>query len=335
MDTLEVNKVIAAVLVSGIAFMVAGFVADAVVSPKELEKPVLKIAMQATQPSAAAAKPAPIPPITPLLAKADIAKGKQYVEQVCAACHNYTAGAGAKVGPDLYDVVDRERASVPGFDYSSGLKKLGGKWTYHNLNIWLFDPQGLVPDTRMSFPGIKNTQTRADVVAFLRTLSPHPVPLPSAAEVAAATKAAAPPAPAPAPAKAAAAKPAAGPSLPTLLAKADVAKGKQYVEQTCAICHNYSPGAGAKVGPNLYDVVGRPRASEKGFNYSSALKKLGGDWSYANLNAWLTDPQKVAPGTMMAFPGIKNDQTRADVIDFLHTLSPHPLPLPKPVAGSP
>jgi cytochrome c len=337
MDTLEVNKVIAAVLVSGIAFMVAGFVADAVVRPKELEKPVLKIAMQAAQPSqTAAAKPAPVPAITPLLAKADVAKGNQYVEQVCAACHNDTAGASAKVGPNLYDVVDRKRGSVAGFDYSSGLKKIGGEWTYHNLNLWLFDPQAVVPDTRMTFAGIKSTQTRADVVAFLRTLAPHPVPLPSAAEVEAASKAAAPAAPAPAPAQpAAAVQPAAGPSLPALLAKADVAKGKQYVEQSCAICHNYSAGAGAKIGPNLYDVVGRPRASEKGFNYSSGLKKLGGDWTYANLSSWLTDPQAVAPGTMMAFPGIKNAQTRADVIAFLRTLSAHPEPLPTPAAGKP
>src|SRR5574340_322963 len=160
MDSLEVNKVIAAILVGGIAFMVAGFIGEAMISPTELKQPVLKIAMQ-TEGATAAAKPAPVPPIIPLLAKADVKKGQEFVDTVCAACHNTTANAGAKIGPDLYNVVDRPRASVKGFDYSSGLKALGGNWTYHNLDLWLYDPQAVVPDTRMTYTGIKQTQTRA------------------------------------------------------------------------------------------------------------------------------------------------------------------------------
>ncbi len=197
MDSLEVNKIIAAVLVAGIAFMVAGFIADAVVSPRELAKPVLQIAMQAEQSSqSAAAKPAPVPAISPLLATANVKAGQQFVEEVCAACHNYTAGGGAKIGPDLYNVVGRPRASVAGFNYSSALKSLGGTWTYHNLNLWLHDPQVVAPGTLMTFAGIPQTQTRADVIAFLRTLSSHPVPLPAAAPAKAAAPAPAPAAPA-------------------------------------------------------------------------------------------------------------------------------------------
>ncbi len=192
MDSLEVNKIIAAVLVAGIAFMVAGFIADTAVSPTELAKPVLQIAMQAEQAGQpAAAKPAPVPAITPLLAKADVKAGQQFVEEVCAACHNYTAGAGAKIGPDLYNVVGRPRASVAGFNYSSAIKSLGGTWTYHNLNLWLDDPQVVAPGTLMTFAGIPQTRTRADVIAFLRTLSSHPVPLPAAAPAAPAQPAAA------------------------------------------------------------------------------------------------------------------------------------------------
>jgi cytochrome c len=207
MDSLEVNKLIAAVLVAGIAFMLAGFIADRVVSPTELAKPVLQIAMQAQQAGQpAAAKPAPVPAIAPLLAKADVKAGQQFVESVCAACHNYTAGAGAKIGPDLYGVVGRPRASVAGFNYSSALKGLGGTWTYHNLNLWLHDPQSVAPGTLMTFAGIPQTQTRADVIAFLRTLSTHPVPLP-AATPAKPTPSSAKPVAAPAAAKPAAAKP--------------------------------------------------------------------------------------------------------------------------------
>ncbi len=211
MDSLEVNKIIAAVLVAGIVFMLAGFIAEAVVSPTELSKPVLQIAMQAEQASQpAAAKPAPVPSIALLLRTADVKKGQAFVEEVCAACHNYAAGAGAKIGPDLYGVVGRPRASVAGFNYSSALKGLGGTWTYHNLNLWLFNPQAVAPGTLMTFAGIPQTQTRADVIAFLRTLAPHLVPLPAAAPAKPAAAPAASPAPSPAqsPGKAAAPAPA-------------------------------------------------------------------------------------------------------------------------------
>ena len=340
MDSLEVNKIIACVLVAGIAYMVSGFIGEALIQPGKLAKPAFMVA-EKSAPKAAAAKPAGVPPIAPLLASANVKAGQQFVEEVCAACHNYTKGAGAKIGPDLYDVVDRSRASVPGFDYSDAIKKLGGKWTFHNLDDWLFDPQAVAPGTRMTYTGIKNTHTRADVIAFLRTLSPHPVPLPKVTPAAA--KPAAAPAAAPA-APAAAAKPAAAkmpatfglpPAFASLIDHANVKQGQQFVEEVCAVCHNYSGGAGAKIGPDLYGVVGRARASVKGFDYSAALKKLGGKWTYANLDRWLTDPQKVAPGTRMTFPGIPNNPTRADVIAYLRTLSPHPLPLPTPAGGKP
>ncbi len=346
MDSLDVNKIIASVLVAGIAFMVTGFIADGVVRRGEPAKPAFMVAMK-SQPKAAAAKPVPVPSITPLLAKADVKKGQTFVEEVCAACHNYAAGAGTKIGPDLYGVVGRPRASVPGFAYSAAIKKLGGNWTYHNLNLWLFDPQKVAPGTRMTYTGIKNTETRAEVIAFLRTLSPHPAPLPKGSP--AAVKAAAP-ATAKAAAPAAAAKPAAPPAKPAsvqgaapalspafaaLLDHADVKKGQSYVEEVCAACHNYTAGAGTKIGPDLYGVVGRPRASVPGFAYSAGLKKLGGDWTYAALDEWLTNPMKMVPGTLMAFPGIAKTATRADVIAFLRTLSPHPAPLPKAAGAKP
>jgi len=332
MDSLKANEVIASVLVAGIVFMVTGFIAEAVVSPRELAKPAFMVAVK-SQPAAPGAQPAGVPSITPLLASANVKKGQQFVDEVCAACHNYTAGAGAKIGPNLYGVVGRPRASVAGFDYSDAVKKLGGDWTYHNLNLWLHDPQAVAPGTRMTYAGIESTETRADVIAFLRTLSPHPLPLPKVAP------AAAKPAAAPA-GKSAAAGAAAPPGMPpasfvALIDHADVKKGQQFVDGICAACHNDTAGAGSKIGPDLYDVVGRARASVKGFSYSAALKKLGGDWSYANLDDWLTDPAKVAPGTLMVFPGIPQAPLRADVIAFLRTLSPHPVPLPEAPGGKP
>jgi cytochrome c len=84
-------------------------------------------------------------------------------------------------------------------------------------------------------------------------------------------------------------------------------------------------------------VVGRDRASVAGFDYSSALKGKPGKWTYDTLNEWLHSPKSFANGTKMAFAGIDSDKTRADVIDYLHTLSHSPEPLPAdapPVATS-
>ncbi len=75
-------------------------------------------------------------------------------------------------------MVGRKVASFPGFDYSDSLKKLGGDWTYEKLNKWITDPKAVAPDTKMIFPGEKNPHKRADILAFLQTLSDKPVPFP-------------------------------------------------------------------------------------------------------------------------------------------------------------
>jgi len=121
--------------------------------------------------------------------------------------------------------------------------------------------------------------------------------------------------------------------LPVRLAKASVEKGQSIAKQ-CQACHNFAKGGPNLVGPNLYGVVDRPRASHPGFNYSAAMKGKGGNWNYDELDKFLTDPRGYISGTAMTFAGIKNDQQRADVIDFLHTLSDNPVPLPQPQASN-
>jgi len=120
---------------------------------------------------------------------------------------------------------------------------------------------------------------------------------------------------------------AAGP-IDTLLASASAERGAQVAKQ-CQACHNFEEGQGPKVGPDLYDVVGRKIASAPGFNYSSALKSKNGTWDFNALNAWLIKPTAYAPGTAMTFAGLSNDKQRADVIAYLDTLSKNPVPLPK------
>jgi cytochrome c len=130
---------------------------------------------------------------------------------------------------------------------------------------------------------------------------------------------------APAPAKAAAAAPVT--PLPVLLAKADPKKGEA-LAKVCASCHNFAKGAGPKVGPDLYGVVGRPKGSESGFDYSDAMKKKGGDWTFADINEFITNPKAYVPGTKMGFGGEADPEKRADIIAYLRTLSDNPVPLP-------
>jgi cytochrome c len=115
--------------------------------------------------------------------------------------------------------------------------------------------------------------------------------------------------------------------LPVLLASADVAKGQASAKK-CASCHTFEKGGANKVGPNLYGVVGRPVASHEGFNFSSAMKAHGGEWTYEALNEFVHNPKKATPGTIMAFAGIASDKERADLLAYLRTLSDNPVPLP-------
>jgi cytochrome c len=119
-----------------------------------------------------------------------------------------------------------------------------------------------------------------------------------------------------------------------LLASASVQQGAE-VAKECELCHNLGKGQGAKIGPDLYGVVGRPVASEAGFNYSAPLKAKGGTWTFDALNTWLTNPRADVPGTMMTFAGISNEHQRAEVIAYLNSNSDKPLPLPKAAESKP
>ncbi|OYX37195.1 MULTISPECIES: cytochrome c family protein [unclassified Sphingomonas] len=114
--------------------------------------------------------------------------------------------------------------------------------------------------------------------------------------------------------------------IETLLASADMAKGAE-VFKKCASCHNAADGGANGIGPNLWGIIGKPIAQHAGFAYSDVLKARGGNWDFATMNEWLTNPRKFASGTKMSFAGLANPEDRANVIVWLNAQGSN-LPLP-------
>jgi cytochrome c len=176
MDSFRVNKVLGLVL-GTLLFLQTIHIVDAMFLPHKPEKPAAEGG--ATAKPAAATAEVSSQELDKLLANASAERGAQIAKQ-CQICHNVEEGKGAKIGPDLYGVVDRPVASQPGFNYSAALKSKGGKWTFAALNKWITNPRADVPGTSMTFAGLPKDTQRADVIAYLDTLSKNPVPLPKA-----------------------------------------------------------------------------------------------------------------------------------------------------------
>jgi len=186
MNSFEINKILGALLGTCLVLLAVHIASGAIFTPPVPAKPGYEIAVKQESPGkeGATAK-APAVPFDQLLTSASTEHGAQVAKQ-CQICHNLQEGLGPKVGPDLYGVVGRNVASVAGFNYSAALKAKGGTWTFDALDKWLLDPRADVPGTAMTFAGIANEKQRADLIAYLDTLSKNPVPLPKAASAPAA-----------------------------------------------------------------------------------------------------------------------------------------------------
>lgn len=184
MDSFELNKIIGAILGTLLFVMGVGFLAEGVYHPIENRGPGLTLpeAEVADAHGGTAEPEAPAVPIGVLLASADAAAGQTAVRK-CQSCHNFAEGAGNKQGPELYGVVGRVEGSHAGFAYSDGMlehQAKGDTWSYENLDAFLTSPKTYTPGTKMSFGGIKDPAERANILAYLQTLSPTPVPFPAA-----------------------------------------------------------------------------------------------------------------------------------------------------------
>ncbi|MEH6726214.1 MAG: cytochrome c family protein [Hyphomicrobiales bacterium] len=190
MDSFEFNKIAGAILGTLLLVMGLGIIAESIFHGGEMETPgyVVDVPEDGAETQTAAA-PTEVP-ITVLLASATADAGET-ISKKCAACHTFDEGGANKVGPNLWNIVNATPASRDGFKYSSAMQEYGAVnvWVYENLNNFLAGPKKYIPGTSMGFVGLKKADERADMIAYLRSLSNAPAALPVAETAAAETPA--------------------------------------------------------------------------------------------------------------------------------------------------
>ncbi len=190
---MELNKIAAAVLLAGLIGMVTGKVATILYyggdphagGDKEITRGYeIEGAEEYLSEMAAGAgkekKEEKLASIIPLLHKADIQAGESFFAKKCALCHTHEKGGPHRTGPNQWEVVGQDIASKEGFNYSDALSDYPGEWTYDELNGFLHKPKKYIPGTIMAYIGIRDAEDRANVIAYLRTLSDSPEPIPEA-----------------------------------------------------------------------------------------------------------------------------------------------------------
>lgn len=183
MDSFEVTKIVGGLLAAVFVIFTVSIVSDAIFeSPAPEQEGFVIAAAEAESNGGEEAKEEAAPePIGPLLASADVAAGEKAFKK-CAACHTVDDGGANKVGPNLWDIVNRPVAGHEGFSYSAAMKEFaqGGAtvWDYDHLSEFLAAPKKYIKGTAMGFAGVKKIEERADLIAYLRSLATEPAPLP-------------------------------------------------------------------------------------------------------------------------------------------------------------
>lgn len=206
MKNMEINKIVGAVLVALLVATAIGHFADLLTAydkpmraavaagPAPMDEPApadaevaaaeapAAVDMAAAEAEVPAAEDEPADaeaaPFTVLLAAADAEAGAKRAKARCAACHTFDQGGANKVGPNLWNIVGRDKGSVEGFGYSDALESLDGHWSFDDLAAFLEKPKEYLKGTKMAFSGIKDAEDLAAIIAYLRTMADEPVPLP-------------------------------------------------------------------------------------------------------------------------------------------------------------
>ena len=185
MDELRVNKVFAGFLFAALLLMAGIKISDVMVPHQELAQNSYVIEVAETTKVLASAPVESRPkPILAMIADADLGAGEK-VSKKCSACHVFDAGGKNKVGPALWNIVNRPMGVADGFAYSTALAGFGGNWDYQSLNAFLVKPKAYISGTKMNFGGLKKPKDRANLIAWMRARADSPAALPTADDIAA------------------------------------------------------------------------------------------------------------------------------------------------------
>ena len=185
MDELRLNKLFAAFLFAALLLMAGIKISDVMVPHQKLAQNsyVIEVAESTTSASAEPIEIGP-EPILAMLAGADLGAGEKLAKK-CSACHVFDASSKNKVGPALWNIVNRPMAAAVGYAYSDALAGFGGNWDYQSLNAFLAKPKVYISGTKMNFAGLKKPKDRANLIAWMRAKADSPAALPTADDIAA------------------------------------------------------------------------------------------------------------------------------------------------------
>ena len=179
MDSFELNKIIAAILMVALLIIGLGKIADGVFHVNKPKNPGYQVVVEAQLTSAASQITEMVEKIdiTAVMVLGDIASGEKIFKK-CAACHSINKGGKNKIGPALYNVVGRTVGGVDDYKYSKTLASYGKEWTFEELNGFLRKPASYLKGTKMSYAGLRKEKDRASVIKYLNQNSDSPKPLP-------------------------------------------------------------------------------------------------------------------------------------------------------------
>ena len=179
MDSFELNKIIAAILMVALLVIGLGKLADGVFYTKIPEKPGYKVEVenQVTSSVSQVSEIVEKIDIAAVMAQGDIVSGEKIFKK-CAACHSINKGGANKIGPALYNVVGRKVGSVSDYKYSKTLASYEKEWTFEELNGFLQKPSSYLKGTKMSYAGLRKEKDRASIIKYLNQNSDSPLLLP-------------------------------------------------------------------------------------------------------------------------------------------------------------
>jgi cytochrome c len=172
MDSFELNKIIAAIILVVLLILGLDKVSDSVFHVSKPEKPGYKVEVVA-QSSSGASESIEKFDIVAFMAMGDLDAGKKIFKK-CSSCHSIAKGGGQKIGPALYNVVGRAVGGVTEYKYSKTLASYGKNWTFEELNEFLIKPSKYLKGTKMAFAGLKNEADRASVIKYLNQNNDNP-----------------------------------------------------------------------------------------------------------------------------------------------------------------